>query len=216
MATARRLKSINIQWEIPITLNGHVDVTVVLPITQDCADQGAICTWDGRMLSDHVMPTVASLSLDDFDAGGGQTVLASALIQVGNRGRKNSGNRDCAWYASDTSAWHDSGKLRDGSIAWNGMTLTRVVYYSETGVFRLNEADDVHIGDSFDTGGANREVKVRMQPAARAVSLSSKDHIMNSGAVWTNFEVPTGIRSALARWSKDVLVIVAVSPPENP
>ena len=35
--------------------------------------------------------TVAArpLGLDDFDAGDGQTVLVSVLVQVGNRGRKN-------------------------------------------------------------------------------------------------------------------------------
>ena len=31
--------------------SGNGDVTVTLPVTEDCADSGAICTADGRMLS---------------------------------------------------------------------------------------------------------------------------------------------------------------------
>ena len=207
----------NVRWEITMTPDGDGNVTVVLPVTQDCAEEGAICTGDGRMLSAEVTlvvtgpgdeeeqnspatgqpaisgtlqvgetltadtsgiadddgldnatfsyqwladdvdisgatgdrytltdseegkavkvrvsftddagneetltsaatSTVAGrpLSLDDFDAGDGQTVLASALVRVGNRGRKSNGNQDRAWYASATSAWHASGKLRDG------------------------------------------------------------------------------------------------------
>ena len=154
--------------------------------------------------------------LDDFDAGDGQTVLASALIQAGDQGRKNRGSQDRAWYALDTSAWHASGELRDGSLAWSGMTLNRVAYFSATGALRFNEADDAHIGNSFAAGGVNREVTVWIQTDARAVSFLAKDNIMNSGSGWINFEVPAGIRSLLAGVLRDDLVIVAVSAPANP
>ena len=230
---ARRLEAPgNVRWEITMTPDGDGNVTVVLPVTQDCAEEGAICTGDGRMLSAEVtlvvtgpgdeeeqnspatgQPTISGrlqvgktltadtsgiadddgldnatftyqwladdvdisgatgdrytltdseegkavkvtvsftddarneasltsdatstvaarpLRLDDFDAGDGQSVLANALIRVGNRGRKINEKQDPAWYATETSAWRASGKLRDGSLAWNGMTLTRVVYF---------------------------------------------------------------------------------------
>ena len=52
---ARRLERPgNIRWEISIRPDGNRDVTVLLPITTDCATQGAICTADGRMLSRQV------------------------------------------------------------------------------------------------------------------------------------------------------------------
>ena len=313
----------NVRWEITVTPDGDGEVSVVLPVTQDCAAQGAICTGDGRMLSAEVnfvvagpgdeeegttqqnspptgAPTISGTAqvgqtltadvssiadadgldnvsytyqwladnvnisgatgasyrltdseegkavkvtvsftddagneesltsavtstvaakpfgLDDLDAGDGQTVLASALIQAGNRGRKNNGSQDRAWYALDTSAWHASGELPDGSLAWNGMTLNRVAYFSATGALRFNEADDAHIGNSFAAGGVNREVTVWIQTDARAVSFLAKDNIMNSGSGWINFEVPAGIRSLLAGVSKDDLVIVAVSAPADP
>ena len=153
------------------------------------------------------------LSLDDFDAGDGQEVLASALVQVGNKGRKNNGHQDRAWYATDTTAWHASGELRDGSLAWNDMTLTRVVYFPDTGVFRFNEADAIHIGASFAAGGVNRELTVWVQTETEAVSFLAKDHILNSGSGWINFETPTGIRSVLGGVSKGDLIIIAVSAP---
>ena len=40
----------NVGWRITVRLDGNGDVTVVLPITTDCDDAGAICTEDGRML----------------------------------------------------------------------------------------------------------------------------------------------------------------------
>ena len=50
---ARRLESgKNIRWEIHVTPDSSVAVTIVLPATTDCEAEGAICTGDGRMLSE--------------------------------------------------------------------------------------------------------------------------------------------------------------------
>ena len=49
---AERLeKGSNTGWRITVRPDGNGDVTVVLPVTSDCDAQGAICTADGRMLS---------------------------------------------------------------------------------------------------------------------------------------------------------------------
>ena len=49
---ARRLeRPANVRWEITVQPSSNSDVTVALPATTDCAAQGAICTSDGRMLS---------------------------------------------------------------------------------------------------------------------------------------------------------------------
>ena len=56
---ARRLeKGKNVRWEIHVTPDGNGTVTVVLPVTTDCTAQGAICTQDGRMLSNGLEITV--------------------------------------------------------------------------------------------------------------------------------------------------------------
>ena len=49
----------NVKWEITVQPSGDADVTVVLPITTDCAVQGAICTGDGRKLSSRVELTIS-------------------------------------------------------------------------------------------------------------------------------------------------------------
>ena len=48
----------NVRWEITVTPSGNADVTIVLPVTTDCASQGAVCTEDGRTLSEKVELTV--------------------------------------------------------------------------------------------------------------------------------------------------------------
>ena len=52
---ARRLEpGKNVRWEITVRPDSNDAVTIVLPATTDCAADGAICTGDGRMLSERV------------------------------------------------------------------------------------------------------------------------------------------------------------------
>ena len=56
---ARRLEQgKNTRWEITVQPDGDGAVTIVLPATTDCADDGAVCTGDGRMLSGRLELTV--------------------------------------------------------------------------------------------------------------------------------------------------------------
>ena len=56
---ARRLESgRNLKWEISVRPDGNGAVTITLPVTTDCEDEGAICTGDGRKLSSRVELTV--------------------------------------------------------------------------------------------------------------------------------------------------------------
>ena len=49
LTEARRLdKPGNIRWEVTVRPGGDGNVTIVLPVAEDCDDQGAICTEDGR------------------------------------------------------------------------------------------------------------------------------------------------------------------------
>ena len=49
----------NIRWEITVAPDGNGDVTIVLPITTDCDTEHAICTGDGRRLSNRTELTVS-------------------------------------------------------------------------------------------------------------------------------------------------------------
>ena len=56
---ARRLNPpSNTGWAVSVEPDSSGDVTVVLPLTTDCAAQGAICTGDGRKLSNRLEITV--------------------------------------------------------------------------------------------------------------------------------------------------------------
>ena len=52
-------KPSNIKWRITVRPDSNEDVTIVLPATTDCDAQGAICTEDGRKLSNRLEITVA-------------------------------------------------------------------------------------------------------------------------------------------------------------
>ena len=73
---ARRLAApSNARWEITVRPTSDADIVIVLPATQDCGSQGAICTADGRMLSEAVRATVSGQSVpspwcDDSPASG--------------------------------------------------------------------------------------------------------------------------------------------------
>ena len=54
----RVTKSSNISWRITVRPGSNADVTVVLPVTTRCGAQGAICTKDGRKLSNSLNFTV--------------------------------------------------------------------------------------------------------------------------------------------------------------
>ncbi len=49
----------NIRWLITVEPDSNGDVTITLPATTDCDDDGAICTEDGRMLSNSLELTVS-------------------------------------------------------------------------------------------------------------------------------------------------------------
>ena len=49
----------NIGWRITVRPNSDGAVTIILPITEDCEAQGAICTEDGRKLSTELVLTVS-------------------------------------------------------------------------------------------------------------------------------------------------------------
>ncbi len=83
---ARRLEQgKNVRWEITVRPDGNGTVTIVLPVTTDCAAEGAICTAGGRMLSNELTFTVPGPSTEqptqeNSDATGAPTVSGTARV----------------------------------------------------------------------------------------------------------------------------------------
>ena len=55
----RTAKPSNMHWRITVRPDSNADVTITLPITEDCNAEGAICTEDGRKLSNPLKFTVS-------------------------------------------------------------------------------------------------------------------------------------------------------------
>ena len=55
----RTAKPSNMHWRITVRPDSNADVTITLPITEDCNAEGAICTGDGRKLSNPLNFTVS-------------------------------------------------------------------------------------------------------------------------------------------------------------
>ena len=55
----RMAKPSNMHWRITVRPDSNADVTITLPITEDCNAEGAICTADGRKLSNPLNFTVS-------------------------------------------------------------------------------------------------------------------------------------------------------------
>ena len=58
-AAQRTDKPSNISWRITVKPLGNGTITITLPATTDCTATGAICTDDGRKLSNSTTVTVA-------------------------------------------------------------------------------------------------------------------------------------------------------------
>ena len=74
----------NTRWEIKVRPTSNADVVIVLPITEDCAADVAVCTGDGRKLSNRLELTVSgptSQPHENTPATGAPTI--SGTVQVG-------------------------------------------------------------------------------------------------------------------------------------
>ena len=67
----------NLRWEIHVTPGSGVDVSIALNPTTNCSAQGAICTGDGRMLSNELLLVVPG---PNTPATGAPTISGTAQV----------------------------------------------------------------------------------------------------------------------------------------
>ena len=87
----------NIRWLITVEPGGNGDVTITLPVTTDCTGDGAICTEDGRMLSNSLVFTVSGPGPIEGNKKRRHTSTGTASVPTGNgnaRALRQPGNRD--------------------------------------------------------------------------------------------------------------------------
>ena len=97
--TAQRTdKPSNIPWLITVKPQGTGDVTIELPATTDCDTEGAICTSDGRMLSNEVKLTVTGP-----DAANSRDTTAPTISSVAMTSDPDENDADLGAYIAGRS-----------------------------------------------------------------------------------------------------------------
>ena len=109
---ARRLERLgNIRWEITVRPSSDAAVTIVLPVTEDCEADGAICTEDGRKLSGGLLlvvtgPNSPATGLPSIagTAQVGQT-LTAGVTGISDSDGLNSATFAYQWLADDVEIY---------------------------------------------------------------------------------------------------------------
>ena len=140
----------NIRWEITVRPDGEGEVTVALPATEDCADQGAICTGEGRKLSNLTELTVSVATPDNSAATGATTISGTA--EVGQT------------LTASTSGIADSDGLDNATFTFqwlrvDGTNETEITQATTSG-YTLTNADEgntIKVRVSFTDDAGNEE-----------------------------------------------------------
>ncbi len=77
---ARRVDGQSDLWEITVEPDSDADMTVVLPITEDCESDGAVCTRDGTKLSNRSELTVPGPAAANSPATGAPSISGTAQV----------------------------------------------------------------------------------------------------------------------------------------
>ena len=77
---AKRVNGQSDQWEITVEPDSNADVTVVLPITEGCGSDGAVCTRDGTELSNRSELTVPGPAAANSPATGAPIISGTAQV----------------------------------------------------------------------------------------------------------------------------------------
>ncbi|MYE12995.1 MAG: hypothetical protein F4X99_15350, partial [Gammaproteobacteria bacterium] len=153
----------NRRWTISVRPSSWKDVTITLPATTDCAAAGAICTPDGRMLSQTVTATVrgpVTLSVADAEAHEGEDEAIGFVVSLG-RAASQTVTVDYATADGTAVAGEDYTATR-GTLSFAEGELEKTVSVpilddvldegSETFVLRLRNAQGAAIADGEATG----------------------------------------------------------------
>ena len=144
---ARRVDGRRDLWEITIEPDADEAVTVRLPETTDCAASGAICTGDGRGLSQALSATIAGPPERNTAATGMPTISGTA--QVGEE------------LTASTSGISDADGLDDARFAYQWIRTGADIQGATGSTYTLVDADEgtrlkVRVSFTDDAGHAER------------------------------------------------------------
>ncbi len=162
---AKRVDGRSDLWEITIAPDGDGGVNVVLPVTDSCDDQGAICTGDGGALSNRVELTISGPVAEEEDgqaqeqqqeeertppensaATGAPAITGTA--QVGET------------LTADTSGIADADGLDNAAFSYQWLADDADIQGATGSTYTLQDADEgkaVTVRVSFDDDAGNQE-----------------------------------------------------------
>ena len=138
----RMTKGSNVGWKITVRPSGGGDVLIVLPVTGDCDDAGAVCTEDGRKLSNRLELIVPGPSTPAT----GQPRIKGTL-EVGQE------------LTADTSGISDADGLVDASFAYQWLADDAPIAEATNNTYILTDAEvgkavEVRVSFTDDNGNA--------------------------------------------------------------
>ena len=136
----------NVRWEITIIPSSDEAVKVALPPTTDCDAQGAICTEDGRMMSEKVELTVEGPAEENTPATGAPTI--SGTVRVGET------------LTADTSDVSDSDGLTNAVFSYQWLADDAEIAGATNSTYTLQASDNgktIRVKVSFTDDSGNSE-----------------------------------------------------------
>ena len=157
----------NLKWEITLQPSGNEEVSVILPPTIDCADQGAICTGDGRALS--VGQAILVLGPPNSAASGAPTINGTA--QVGEI------------LTASTSGISDTDGLANATFTYQWLADDTDISGATGSSYTLVAADvgkAIKVTVSFTDDAGNEESVTSAATAAVALTAGSTNSLERS------------------------------------
>ena len=144
-------------WEITVEPDSNAAVTVVLPITEDCAAQDAVCTRDGTELSNRSELTVPGPAAANSPATGAPSI--SGTVQVGQT------------LTASTSGIADADGLTNVSFSYQWLADDTEIAGATGGSYTLvadDEGKAIKVRVSFSDDDDNEETLTSVATAAVA------------------------------------------------
>ena len=191
-------------WRIEVRPNVNDDVTVVLPVTTDCNDDGAICTEDGRKLSSRVELTVNGPEQQAVNSPATGAPTISGTAQVGGT------------LTADTSGVADDDGLANAAFSYQWQAGGADISGATGSTYTLADADEgaaISVTVSFTDDAGNAESVA--SAATAAVEAAADPHAPQEaqGAAGGDAAEPTDRPHNLAAEASEGAVVLTWKAP---
>ena len=193
-------------WRIEVRPNVNDDVTVVLPVTTDCNDDGAICTEDGRKLSSRVELTVNGPEQQAVNSPATGAPTISGTAQVGGT------------LTADTSGVADADGLTNAAFSYQWQADGADISGATASTYTLTDADKgaaISVTVSFTDDAGNEESLT--SAATAAVEAAADPHAPQEaqGAAGGDAAGPTDRPHGLTAEASGGAVVLTWKAPEG-